>query len=53
MFVLALNSNLNLQRFKTLYVADNYSAILSKLDRKFTEPGDPPELHRLPAHDCP
>jgi hypothetical protein len=37
MFVQALNSNLDLQRFKVLYVAGNYSAILSKLDRKFTE----------------
>jgi hypothetical protein len=36
MLIQALNSNLNLQRFKTLYVAGNYSAILSDLDRKFT-----------------
>jgi hypothetical protein len=36
MFIQALNSNLNLQRFKILYVAGNYSAILGKLDRKFT-----------------
>ena len=37
MFVQALNSNLNLQRFKVLYVSGNYSAILNKLDRRFTE----------------
>jgi DNA polymerase I len=37
MFVQALNSNLNLQRFKVLYISGNYSAILSKLDRRFTE----------------
>jgi hypothetical protein len=37
MFVQALNSNLNLQRFKVLYISGNYSAILSKLDRKFIE----------------
>jgi hypothetical protein len=32
-----LNKNLNLQRFKVLYVAGNYSGILSMLDRRFTE----------------
>ena len=37
MFVQALNRNLNLQRFKVLYVAGNYSAVLSKLDRKFVD----------------
>ena len=37
MFVQALNRNLNLQRFKVLYVAGNYSAILSKLDRRFVD----------------
>jgi hypothetical protein len=37
MFIQALNKNLNLQRFKVLYVAGNYSGILSKLDRRFTE----------------
>ena len=37
MFVQALNRNLDLQRFKVLYVSGNYSAILSKLDRRFTE----------------
>jgi hypothetical protein len=37
MFIKALNRNMNLQRFKVLYVAGNYSAILSKLDRKFVD----------------
>jgi hypothetical protein len=37
MFIQALNSNLNLQRFKVLYISGNYSAILSKLDRRFTD----------------
>ena len=37
MFVQSLNRNLNLQRFKVLYVAGNYSAILNKLDRKFVD----------------
>jgi hypothetical protein len=37
MFIQALNKNLNLQRFKALYVAGNYSGILSKLDRRFTD----------------
>ncbi len=35
MFIKALNSHLDLQRFKTLYISGNYSAILSKLDRRF------------------
>jgi hypothetical protein len=35
MFIQALNRNLNLQRFKVLYVSGNYSGILSKLDRRF------------------
>jgi DNA polymerase I len=35
MFVQALNRNLNLQRFKVLYVTGNSSAILSRLDRRF------------------
>jgi DNA polymerase I len=35
MFTRALNRNLNLQRFKVLYVCGNYSAILSRLDRRF------------------
>jgi hypothetical protein len=37
MLVGALNSNLNLQRYKILYICGNYSCILSRLDRKFTE----------------
>ena len=35
MFVQALNRNLNLQRFKVLYICCNYSAIRSRLDRRF------------------
>ena len=35
MFIHALNHNLNLQRFKVLYVCGNYSSILSSLDRRF------------------
>jgi hypothetical protein len=35
LFVQALNRNLNLQRFRVLYVTGNYSAVLSKLDRRF------------------
>lgn len=35
MFIQAMNRNLNLQRFKVLYVTGNYSAILSRLDRRF------------------
>ncbi len=35
MFIQALNRNLNLQRFKVLYVTGNYSAVLSRLDRRF------------------
>jgi hypothetical protein len=37
MLVEALNSHLNLQRYKVLYVCGNYSCILSHLDRNFTE----------------
>jgi DNA polymerase I len=37
LFIQALNKNLNLQRYKVLYVCGNYSGILSKLDRKFTD----------------
>src|SRR5512136_1549799 len=37
LFIQALNRNLDLQRFKVLYVCGNYSGILSKLDRKFTD----------------
>ncbi len=35
MFIHALNSHLNLQRFKVIYVCGNYSSILSSLDRRF------------------
>ncbi len=35
MFIQALNRNLNLQRFKVIYICGNYSAILSSLDRRF------------------
>ncbi len=35
MFIQALNRNLNLQRFKVLYVTGNNSAILCGLDRRF------------------
>ena len=35
LFIQALNRNLNLQRFKVLYICGNYSGILSKLDRRF------------------
>jgi hypothetical protein len=37
MFAKALNSNLNLQRLKVLYICGNYSSVLSRLDRKFQE----------------
>jgi hypothetical protein len=37
MFIQALNKDLNLQRFKVLFVSGNYSGILSNLDRRFTE----------------
>ncbi len=37
MLVDALNSHLNLQRYKVLFVGGNYSRILSKLDRNFTD----------------
>ncbi len=35
LFIQALNRNLNLQRFRVLYVTGNYSGILSCLDRRF------------------
>ena len=34
MFIQALNRNLNLQRFRVIYVCGNYSSILSSLDRR-------------------
>jgi hypothetical protein len=37
MFIKTLNQNINLQRFRILYVSGNYSGILSKLDRKYTD----------------
>ena len=37
MLVDALNNHLNLQRYKVLFVGGNYSRILSKLDRNFTD----------------
>jgi hypothetical protein len=36
MLVEALNSHLNLQRYKILYICGNYSRILSRLDRNIT-----------------
>jgi hypothetical protein len=36
MLVDALNSNLNLQRYKILFISGNYSRILTRLDRNFT-----------------
>ena len=35
MFIQALNQNLNLQRFRVLYICGNYSGTLSGLDRRF------------------
>jgi DNA polymerase I len=34
---LTLNCNLNLQRFKVLYICGNYSSVLSRLDRRFQD----------------
>jgi len=36
-FIQMLNHNLNLQRYKVLYVTGNFSGILSSLHRRFTE----------------
>jgi hypothetical protein len=33
----ALNSHINLQRFRTLYICGNYSRILSRMDRNFVD----------------
>jgi len=33
----ALNSHLNLQRYKILFISGNYSRILNRLNRNFTE----------------
>jgi hypothetical protein len=37
MFAKALNLNLNLQRFKALYICRNYSSVDSRLDRGFQD----------------
>ena len=37
MLVDAINNNLNLQRYKVLFIRGNYSRILSKLNRNITE----------------
>jgi DNA polymerase I len=37
MFTKALNRNLNLQRFKVLYICGNCSSVLSRLGRKFQD----------------
>lgn len=37
MLIDALNSHLNMQRYKVLYICGNYSRILSRLDRNFTD----------------
>lgn len=37
LLVSALNSHVDLQRFRTLYVCGNYSRILSRLDRRFQD----------------
>jgi DNA polymerase I len=37
MFAKALNHNLNLQRFKFLFICGNYSSVLSRLDRRFQD----------------
>jgi hypothetical protein len=37
MLVDAINSNLNMQRYKVLFVSGNYSRILSRLSRNVTE----------------
>lgn len=37
MLIESLNSHLDLQRYKVLYISGNYSRILSRLNRNFTE----------------
>jgi hypothetical protein len=37
MLIKAINSNLNLQRYRVLYICGNYSSILSGLDRRFQD----------------
>ncbi|MDD1751486.1 MAG: hypothetical protein LUQ38_00145 [Methanotrichaceae archaeon] len=36
-FIETLNRNLNLRRFKVIYVTGNFSGILTQLHRRFTE----------------
>ena len=37
MLIESMNSHLNLQRYKVLYISGNYSRILSRPDRNFTD----------------
>lgn len=37
MFILTLNHHLCLQHFRVLFISGNYSRVLSKLDRRFTD----------------
>jgi hypothetical protein len=37
MFIKALNRNLDLQRYKVLYISGYYSSILSRLDPRFKD----------------
>ena len=54
MLVDAINSNLNLQRYKVLFVSGNYSRILSKLSRNITELDvRRAGFHLLPTYDHP
>jgi hypothetical protein len=46
MLVDALNSNLNLQRYKILFISGNYSRILTRLDRRFAS------IEVRPAFTC-
>jgi hypothetical protein len=48
-FIEVLNRNLNLQRFKVLFVTGNYSGILSRLHRGFKE-GNQTRFYHLPNH---
>ena len=53
MFVQALNSNLNLQRFKVLYVSWQLLCHPEQAGPQIHRAGDPPGFHSLPAHDYP
>jgi hypothetical protein len=53
MLVETLNSHLNLQRYKILYICGNYSRILTRLDRNLTDLDIRQGVHILPAHDHP